>query len=341
MGKKHRNLIDQILLPENFWDAYRKASKGKRSSSGYMKFKEYDGAYLAQLRQEIKDQTYRPGDPRQFWVYEPKPRPISALPFRDRIVQHALCSVINPVFQAGFMPQSYACIQGKGTHLGAIHTQALLRRMSKTGRPVWVLKTDFSKYFHSIDKEKLWRLIEKKISCHRTLQLIETFTPRKGDGIPIGNLTSQLWANVYGTQVDRFLAQILKISTFFRYMDDIVILHHSKAVLQGVLDFMEAYCMNSLRLRFSKWSIRPASEGINFLGYRIFKTHKLLRKDSVKRAKRKMINFARHDDEAGLMQFAASFSGHAQWADSANLIKHLAATYNEAKNHANHHTNPC
>lgn len=324
MAQRHRNLIEQILDPDNFREAYRKASLGKRRTAGYLAFKEHAAAHLASLRESIRARAYRPGAPRQFWVYEPKPRPITALQFRDRVVQHALVAVIGPIFEATMLPQSYACRPGRGTHAGALQVQATMRHLARSGRPVYALKTDFSKYFYSIDRAQLWRRIEAKISCRHTLWLIEQFTPRTGDGLPIGNLTSQLWAGVYGTQVDRFLCQTLKIPTFARYMDDIVVLHNSRAVLEGVKDFLEWYSLNSLRLEFSHWSILPVEQGVNFLGYRLFPGYKLLRRDSVRRAKRKLKALTRARDSEGLQRFLGAWLGHAQWADSHNLIRHLA-----------------
>ena len=112
-------------------------------------------------------------------------------------------------------------------------------------------------------------------------------------------------------------------------------------MLEGVRDFLECFCLNRLRLEFSHWSIQPVERGVNFLGYRIFPTHKLLRTDSVQRAKRKIKNFARHNDRAGLLKFVASWQGHAQWADSHNLIRHLAAIHHEeARRYASYRTNP-
>ncbi|MBE0471769.1 MAG: group II intron reverse transcriptase domain-containing protein [Methyloprofundus sp.] len=323
MGKKYRNLIGDILNDDNFRLAYYKASIGKKSSSGYLNFKEKSASRLAAMRSAINHKTYKPGEPREFWVYEPKPRPITAMPFGDRVVQHALVNILMPIFEKGFMPQSYACRKGRGMHSGAIRTQAIMRRLGKGGKPVYALKTDFSKYFYSISREVLWRLIEKKISCQHTIWLIEQFTPRNGYGLPIGNLTSQLWANVIGNEVDRFLVHRLKINNFTRYMDDIVILHNSRLVLESMLGFIEWFCNYRMRLFFSKQSIQNINRGVNFLGYRIWPTHKLLRKDSVRRAKRKIKLYTKNQQWLDLEKFKASFAGHAKWADSYNLIRHL------------------
>lgn len=329
MGQRHRNLIARIAAPENLLKAYRKASRGRRNSAGYLNFKEYESAWLAKLRNNILDGTYQPGAPREFWVYEPKPRPITAAPFEDRVVQHALCNVIGPIFEVGMLPQAYACRKGRGMHGGAIHTQAMMRRLAAKGQTVHALKTDFSKYFYSIHRPTLWRRIDAKISCRHTRWLIELFTPRTGTGLPIGNLTSQLWANVYGTEVDRFLAQKIKTSTFVRYMDDVVVLSTKPKFLHELRRRLESFCRNTLKLTFSKWSVTPVSAGVNFLGYRIFQDYKLLRKDSVRRAKRKIKSHTQSGDRQALRRFLAAWLGHAQWADSRNLIESLSRKQKE------------
>jgi hypothetical protein len=327
LAKKHRNLIGQIIAPDNFERAYGRAAKGRKSSAGYLNFKEHDAAWLSKLRHDIQEKIYEPGKPREFWVHEPKPRPISADPFRDRVVQHALCSVISPIFEEGMMPQSYACRKGRGMHGGAIHTQALMRRMQRgTGKRLYVLKTDFSKYFYSIQREALWRLIDAKITCEHTRWLIEQFTAREGTGLLIGRLTSQLWGGVYGTSIDRFLAQTVKTSAFVRYMDDLVILSPDYRYLHELRSRLGEHCYRTMGLTFSKWNVAPVEAGVNFLGYRIFPGYKLLRKDSVQRARRKIISYTRAGDVNALRKFLAAWIGHAQWADSRNLIESLSRT---------------
>lgn len=329
MAKRYRNLIEQIASPENLRNAYNNAARGRRNSAGYLHFKEYEAAWLAKLRRSLLDKTYRPGKPREFWVFEPKPRPITAAPFQDRVMQHALCNVIGPIFDAGMMPQAYACRKGRGMHSGAIRTQAMMRRLKRKNETVYALKTDFSKYFYSIDRAVLWRRIDAKISCQHTLWLIELFTPRTGVGLPIGSLTSQLWANVYGTEVDRFLAQTMGENRFTRYMDDIVVLGYSRSYLHALRGWLEMFCRYALGLKFSKWSVSPISAGVNFLGYRIFPTHKLLRKDSVRRAKRKIKAHTLANDKQALRFFLAAWLGHAKWADSHNLLRSLAAQHHQ------------
>lgn len=323
MGKRHRNLIGQITSMDNLRDAYRKTSDGKKRTWGYLEFKEYAESNLLTLQSELVDGAYVRGPFREFTVYEPKPRLISALDFKDRLVQHATCNVIAPIFEAGLLPNTYACRPGKGTHSGVRYVQAEMRR---TGFR-YFLKTDFSKFFPSIDHPVLYRMLDKKIHCAGTRQLLRQILPEEGVGIPIGSLTSQLFANIYGGAVDRLIHDELKQRHWARYMDDIVVLGDDPDELHGVFQRIRDFSLEQLNMRISKWQVSPISRGVNFLGYRIWPTHKLLRKDSVKRAKQKIANFIKHDDQENLGKFLASWRGHAQWADTNNLFTWLENRY--------------
>ncbi len=247
MGKKYKNLIAEIASMPNLYRAYQKASKGKRYSAGHLQFKEHLAANLRLLSEALRNGSYTPSPPNIFFVTEPKRREISALPFADRVAQHALCNVIEPIFDKTFLPNNYACRTGKGTHSAAAEAQAIMRR----GFTHW-LKLDYSKYFASINRAILYGEIQRKIICKGTLALISTFLPKDGRGLPIGNLTSQLFANVYGHIIDRHLTHNLRIKHWLRYMDDIVIFSHSRealAVLQmGLKWFSEVH----MGLSFSK-----------------------------------------------------------------------------------------
>ncbi len=326
MGKKHKHLFERVVAPDNLWSAYRKAARGKRGTLGYLLFRQSDAANLTYLAGAISDGSYQPGEPRKFMVFEPKPREISALPFVDRVAQHALCNVIEPIFDQVFMPQSCACRRGRGTHMAAIKVQALLRQVIRDGGSPWVLKTDFSKYFASVDLEVLNREFRRKISCKRTLALIEIFVPPTGRGLPIGNLTSQLAANLYGHAFDRWLAHQVGISGFVRYMDDVVVVGRSREAMALLQVMAEQFARSALGLRFSHWSVQPWHRGVNFCGYRIWPTHKLLRRSSVTRAKYKLAELAKSGDWLARNQFLAAWRGHAQWADSRNLMISLGVT---------------
>ena len=323
MAKKHRNLIDKITTIENLRLAYEKTARGKKMSFGYLEFKEYAEANLLLIQEELRDRAYKIGDYREFVIYEPKPRLISALDFKDRLVQHALCNVVAPIFEKTLMPNTFACRLGLGTHAGARFIQSRVRH----GQYKYFLKTDYSKYFPSIDRPILHEMINRKIACDATLQILQEIIPPQGKGIPIGSLTSQLFANVYGNAADRFIHFDLGQREWARYMDDIVLLGNDKDLLMDSFLRLNDFSMNSLELRIGKWQISPTSKGVNFLGYRIWGTHKLLRKDSVTRAKRKIARFLRAKDEESLRKFVASWSGHAKWADTHNLFKWMENTH--------------
>lgn len=326
MSRKHRNLIGPITADANMLAAYRRTARGRRLTPGHLEFKEFSALNLARLAGQMRDGSYVQGEPRSFEIFDPKRRQISALPFRDRVAQHALCAVVEPIFDATLLPRSYACRTGKGTHAGAIAVQAELRRLLRDGDPVYVLKTDFSRYFASIERATLWRMIEAKISCRATLRLIEAMVPRTGIGLPIGSLVSQILANVYAGALDRHLQQHLGERHWHRYMDDLVVFGPSIEHLRGLREEIERFSRERLGLRFSKWSIQPASRGVNFLGYRIWPRHKLLRKDSVKRARRKIARYRAAGEHERLSRFLASWTGHAGWADTRNLLRSLGVT---------------
>ncbi len=324
VGKRYRNLISKITSPHTMEAAYRLTAAGKRLTPGYLDFKEFGALNLADLARDMAAGTYVPGPPHEFYVYDPKRRLISALPFRDRIAQQALCMVIAPIFDRALLPRSFACRPGKGTHAGVVMLQSDLRREGCDGTPLYFLKTDFRSYFASIQRDVLWTLIEAKISCRASLRLIEAMVPRGGIGLPIGSLTSQIFANLYtGATLDRHLQQTLGERLWYRYMDDIVVLGRSAAHLHRVKESIETFSRENLGLKFSKWHVNPVGRGVNFLGYRIWPTHKLLRKDSVTRARRKIAAYRAAGDHKRLQKFLAAWLGHARWADCRNLIRNL------------------
>jgi hypothetical protein len=324
MAKRYRNLIGPITADSNMREALRLTARGKRLTPGYLEFKEFGPLNLEELARDMREGTYVPGEAHEFRIHDPKPRIISALPFRDRVAQQAACLVIAPLFDKALLPRCYASRTGMGTHAGVRDVQATIRRLGRHGETVYALKTDFSRYFASIERATLWRLIERKISCRATLRLLEAMVPREGIGLPIGALTSQIFANLYtGLTLDRFLQQTLREPDWFRYMDDLVVLGTNPQHLRAVKDAIEHYSADELGLRFSKWAVFPVSRGINFLGYRIWPTHKLLRRQSVIRARRKIAAYRKAGDDERLQKFLAAWLGHASHADTRNLIKAL------------------
>jgi len=335
MPKTYRHLFERVAAFDNLHGAYIKARRNKRYRPEVLSFSVDLEEELLQLRRELISETYRTGEYRRFTVCEPKVRLVAALPFRDRVVHHALCNIIGPIFEAIFIHDSYACRVGKGTHAGADRVTEFLRRGHRECGQVWVLKGDVASYFPSVDHVILLAMIERKIKCRGALWLIEEILDswhtegQRGSGIPIGNLTSQLWANLYLNELDQLVKHGLKCRWYVRYMDDWIILDSDKAKLQQVKAAIADFLGDDLGLKLnSKTNVFPAAQGVDFLGYRIWATHRLLRKASVKRMKRRLRRFEEGygDGSVELDHITASIMswlGHAGHADCYNLTKRL------------------
>lgn len=302
--------------------SYLRAQQGKRYSNGFLVFQEYAPANLLDIHSRLLNQTWVPEPYRRFVIYEPKQRIIGAPSFADRIVHHSLCSVIEPIMDSTFLPWTFACRKGKGTHAGVTYVQSQMRKHGYTH----FLKTDFKSFFPSIDTDILHEQYEKKISCQPTLELLRKIIQPGLKGVPIGALTSQLSANVYGNMLDQYLHHQLKVP-FARYMDDVIVLGYDMKQLREVKSSIEYFAAKSMQLSLSHWSVAPVSQGINFLGYRIWPGHKLLRKASFTCAKKKIRTMTEREDSVALRRFIGSWAGHVNKADTYNLKMWLDRQY--------------
>ena len=337
--KTYRNLFDQIASFENLLRAARKAQLGKRFKESTALFNLNLEKELLYIHKSLLDRTYRHGAYQDFLVFDPKMRLISAAPYRDRVVHHALCNVIEPIFERSFIHDSYACRKGKGSH-------AAVRRYTDFARKNrYVLKCDIQKYFQSVDHAILLDMVSEKIRCPGTLWLIgsivasrcdksvvfyfkgdDLFTPyQRSRAIPIGNLTSQFFANVYLNGFDHFVKENLRCKYYIRYVDDFVVFDNSKEKLSGVKAELESY-LGSLRLCLhrNKSRVYPVKDGVSFLGYRIFPTHRLVAKANILAMRRRMHRYSRQYREgeislAQVRQCIQSWIGHACHADSYRL----------------------
>lgn len=300
--KSYTNLYPQVYDFENLHLAYTKARKNKRYKPDVLSFSANLEENLIILQNELIWKTYRTSPYRQFYVYEPKQRLIMALPFRDRVIHHALCNVIAPIFEKSFIYDSYACLIGKGIHKASTRlTQFLRTARTKWGDSVYCLKLDVSKFFPTVNHHILASILKKKIQCPETLWLMDEILFSIGyhddpdsRGLPIGNLTSQLWANVYLNELDLFAKEELRVRFYLRYMDDIVVLYPDKGGLWNIRRAIEEFLRDRLKLRLNiKTSIFPTRQGIDFVGYRTWPDFKLIRKSSIKRAKRRFKNVAK------------------------------------------------
>jgi retron-type reverse transcriptase len=307
--KRYGNLYPKIYDFENLYQAYLLARKYKRYRQDVLEFTANLEENLIQIQNELIWQTYEVGKYREFYVYEPKKRLIMALSFKDRIVQWAIYRILNPIYDKTFISDSYACRVGKGTHAAADRLQYWLRKADRNPQKWHYLKLDISKYFYRVNHKVLIDILSKKIKDERLLWLLKTII-KSGDmkfglplgiepgeckeripdvGMPIGNLTSQLFANIYLNELDQYAKHKLKIRRYIRYLDDIIILHPDKKHLHYLKREIEKFLNQELKLHLNnKTAIRPISLGITFVGFRIWPTYRKMKKKSAKKMKKRL-----------------------------------------------------
>ena len=262
--KRYGDLWEGLVSFSNLLLAAKKAAKGKRSRSSVARFRFDLEKELCELQDELIEHRYVPGPFQTFEIHEPKRRLISAAPFRDRVVHHALCGILEPIFEKGFVFDSYACRQGKGSHAAVDRFQRFARRFR------YVLKCDVQKYFPSIDHAILKRLLERKIKDADALWLANVILDHSNEqepfvhwfpgddlltpserrrGLPIGNQTSQFFANVYLNSFDHFVKETLRMPAYVRYMDDFAIFGDDKGTLDEVRRQCRAMHADTFHLR--------------------------------------------------------------------------------------------
>lgn len=340
MAKTYNNLFPRIYDFHSLNQAYVLARRGKRDRREVQRFEQDLEGNLIALQNELIWDMYHTGPYRLFHVYEPKERLVAALPFRDRVLQHALIGVIEPIWESRFIADSYACRPGRGTHRGADRAQSMLRSVQNQHGRVYVLKADIAKYFYNIDHAILKRLIRRRIRCVRTLALIDAIIDSNAApddlcpvGLPIGNLTSQLFANVYLHELDIYVKHDLRERHYVRYMDDFLIVHHDKAHLQRLRVDIERFLWQNLRLRTNaKTQVFPVGvthgRALDFLGYRMWTSHRRIRRSSVNRIKRTMRRLQKRYGAGKttlerVQQSVQSWVAHASHAQTYGLRKAL------------------
>jgi len=353
--KTIQKVCNEICSFENLYCAYQNARRGKRYLDYTVQFDRRLEENLLKLSHELKERIYVPGEYRTFWIQEPKPRLISAAPFRDRIVHHALIDVIEPLIDPSFIEDNYACRKGKGTHAAIDQCQRFLRRFP------WVLKCDIRKYFPSIDHEILLRQIERKISDPETLWLVRLILESSNEqepvqmwfsgddllapverrkGLPIGNLTSQFFANIYLNGLDHYIKHELGCKGYVRYMDDFILFGESKECMHEwrvkVRDYLESL---RLKLHLKKQEILPAQNGLSFLGFVLYPNSRRLLKiniSSFKLRSRRQIREIAHgrllisDFRNSLVAWIGHASHGDTWRLRGNLFKELVIRPNKS-----------
>jgi len=283
MPRRHHSLFDDIAAFGPLFRAARVAARGKRRAPGCAAFLADLETPVLRLERELLSGRYRPGRYKEIRIVDPKPRTVSAAPFRDRVVHHALCAVIGPIFERGFVFDSYANRVGKGTH------RAVARYERFRGRFRHVLRCDIYRYFPSIDHALVKRDLRRRIACAPALELLERIVdgsnPQEpvalyfpGDdlfepfarrrGLPIGNLTSQFFANLYLDGLDHFVKEVLRAPGYLRYIDDFALFHDDPGVLEDWRARVAEYlCGRRLRLHPRKTLVVPTAAPTTFLGY--------------------------------------------------------------------------
>ena len=339
--KRVGNLREAVLAWSNLVAAAQNARRGKRSRNAVMAF-EYAVEYeLVRLRDELCSRRYKPGSYRTFEIHEPKRRLISAAPYRDRVVHHAVCNVVGPILDSAMIEDSYACRVGKGTHAAVSRAREFCDRFR------FVLKADIRKYFPSIDhsilKDKLTGKFKDPWVLELQRMIIDNSNPQEspvhyypGDdlftpserrrGLPIGNLTSQLYANWMLNDVDHWVKHDLRLTGYIRYCDDMLLFADSSQELHRIRGELQArLATERLRLHEDKTVVYRTSEGVPFLGYRIFPSRCLLQKQNIARFRRRM-RFAQEQFQNGksdandIRQQIRSWLGHVSHTQSYELV---------------------
>ena len=339
--KTHNNLFEKIVSFENMLSAAKKARKGKKKTKERCVFQFGLENELSAIIKELKEKSYKPGKYRTFDIYEPKKRMISAAPYRDRVVHHALCNVIEPLFEAGFIFDSYANRKGKGTH------KAINRYQHFAKKYEFVLKCDIKKYFPSIDHEILKSKFIKKIKCRDTLNLMNKildnsneqekvdsvfgegtlfFKTQRRKGIPMGNLTSQFFGNLFLNSFDHYVKEKLSVEGYIRYVDDFVLFgNNKKEMAEKRNQIVEYLKTHRLKLNENKSIIYRTDSGVEFLGHKAFPYFKLLKKQNIQRFKRniKKLQKMYWEHKIGfkeIMPKIMAWRGHAKFSNTYNLL---------------------
>lgn len=342
--KRVGNLWPQVVSFANLYRAAKAAARGKRSRPDVANFLLNFEPELVLLQRELETGDYQPGGYRTFQVREPKPRFISAAPFRDRVVHHALTRVLEPIFERRFVMNSFACRKGKGTH------QALRMAAEGCRRFPYVLKCDIRKYFPSIDHAILKELLARVVKCPRSLALAariidgsnaqdgadcyfpgdDLFTPfERRRGLPLGNQTSQFFANVYLNPMDHFVLRELHPCLYVRYVDDFLLFAKDKRELAEMRARVEDF-LSPLRLRIhaGKSRVYRSQDGVTFLGWRVFPERLRLVRSNVVRWRRRLkaMSEAYREGKMQLNEVTArvrAWIAHAEHGNTWNLRTQL------------------
>ena len=290
VSKTIKNIFYKKLTFIKLIEAHDRAREGKNTRPEIIRFEMNLESNIINLLYKIKSKQYKIGKYREFYVYEPKERLIKSLPYIDRIVhQWYVEEFIKPFFIPRFIKDSYACLKDKGGHKAVLRMQDFMRRMKRKYKNYYVLKCDIKKYFYNIDKNILYSILEKSITDKELLYFsrVIIFDNDEKKGIPIGNYTSQFFANIYLNELDHYVKEDLGLPYYIRYMDDFILLLPTKDDAKQIKEKIKNFLEQNLKLELNaKSKYYPSKMGIDFCGYRIFETHLLIRKRSKAKIKK-------------------------------------------------------
>jgi len=306
-------VFKNIVSLENLFVASREFSKGKRKKRDVQQFEFNFEDELLGLHEELVAGRYKVRPYSSFYLSDPKLRHIHKATVRDRVLFQAVFRVLYPIFNPSFIFDSYASRASKGTHAGVDRLEQFLIKASKNNwEKVWALKCDVSKFFDSIDHDILLKLIEQKISDTGTLKLIRviisSFEKLPGKGLPLGNVTSQLFANLYLHELDFYMKQRLRTKYYLRYCDDFIIVGSDARYLFGLIPQVQSFLSEKLKLKLHpyKVSIRSYYQGIDFLGYVIRPYHRILRT----KTKHRMLRLVTETNQPSYFGILSHCAGH-------------------------------
>ncbi|MCL2291206.1 MAG: RNA-directed DNA polymerase [Bacteroidetes bacterium] len=319
--KRINNIYDKVCEMDNLYLAYQKARKGKTNTYGVRLFERDLNNNMTQIHSELISGQYKTSEYSVFMIHDPKERVVYRLPFRDRIVHHAIMNIIEDTWIKIFISNTYSCIKGRGIHGALKHLKRDLKNVSTTK---YCLKFDIRKFYPSVNHDILKTIIRKKIKDVKLLSLLDEIID-SAPGVPIGNYLSQFFANLYLSYFDHWLKEEKRVKYYYRYADDIVILGHDKAYLHGLLVEINHYLVNNLNLYIKdNYQVFPVeARGIDFVGYVFYHSHILMRKTIKKNLCRKAA--ALNKKRIPMDEYKHRIAPHLGWATHCNS-KHLLKT---------------
>jgi len=329
MPKTIKNVWDSHFTFDKFVEAHERASLGKHSKREVLLFEMNLETNISNLMKQIETNKYHSGKYRVFTIYEPKQRVIKSLPYVDRVVhQWYVEEFIKPYMMPRFITHTYACLPERGGHKAVDDLQRMMRIMKRNYGNYYVLKCDISGYFYNINRHILYDIMKRKIQDEKLLHFTKTLIFDGGEekGIPIGNYTSQFFANIYLNELDHFVKEKLQVRFYLRYMDDFILLCKTKEEARDYLEILQKFVKEKLDLDFNRKSkYYPNRLGVDFCGYITYETHRKVRKRS-KAAMRKRIKKWNKAYLAGTLDFKKvqegwnSWLGHISHANCYNLM---------------------